>query len=112
LSLYASGNTVGISTAAAEVLGAEEGDYLHVSLDRTRTAWVSVIEERTDQKEPEIRVHEYDGEGRHVLAHSTITVTHLRSAYDLSEGESHRLHITGETETHPEHGITLYEIRP
>ena len=110
LSLHASGHTVGISTRAARILGADDGDYLHVSLDRTGTAWVGVAEERTGQQEPTIHVRTTDDEARGALVNSTLAVTQLRSAYDLKEGEKHRLHFTGATDKHPEHGIDLYEL--
>lgn len=110
LSLHASGHTVGISSRAARILGIADGDRLHVSLDRTGTAWVGVVSEPTGQQEPAIHVRTTDDEARDARVNSTLAVTQLRNAYDLEDGEGHRLRFTGAIDEHPEHGITLYEL--
>lgn len=106
ISIRSDASTIGISKRAQEVLGTEVGKHLHVALDRTRTPWVGVIDERTDQHEPELR----DGGKGSIVVGSRLLARHLADATGVKLGESHRLYLTGDTAEDPDTGITLHKL--
>ena len=106
LSIRSDASTLGLSTRAQEVMDAEIGDYLHTALDRTRTPWIGVVSDRTEQGEPQMR----DGGNEDIVLGSRLLARHLADAVGVKLGDSHRLFFTGDTAEDPETGTTLYEL--
>jgi hypothetical protein len=106
LSVRADGNVVAISSQAADCLGVEDGDYLHLALDRTRTPWVGVIDTPTNQDEPEVKRYA----SRSLHCNSSLMCRHLADAEGVKLGETRRFYLTGETTQDPDTGATLYQL--
>ena len=106
VSIRSDKNTVGLSKAAQEKLGASEGAYLHLALDSTYRPWVAVLEEPTSQGEPQIRA---DGDGGRCV-NSTLLNRQLRRLIDGDAEGVFRFYLAGETTEDPETGATLHRL--
>jgi hypothetical protein len=107
ISVRSEGTSLGISRALRERLSVEEGDYVHLALDRTGRPWVGFLDEKTTQGEPQVR---RDGRAGQVV-NSTLMSRHLRSLLDADELESSvRFYLAGETTEDPETGAILHRL--
>jgi len=106
LSVRSDRETLGLSQPAVEVLGAEPGQRLHLALDRTYKPWIGIIETRTDQGEPKIRMA-----GSTLKINSTLLCRQLTRILDAQPDGVLRYYLTGETEEDPDTGILLHELK-
>lgn len=102
--------TLGLSRAARDRLGVSVGDYFHFAIDRTGDPWIGIVEEETDQGEPQLRKHGKDRSG--VVINSTLLNRHLREIAGAN-GEpdsSLRFYFLEETAEDPDTGATLHKL--
>lgn len=76
-----------------------------MALDRTGRSWVAVLDQRTDQHEPEIR-----GGDPGLVVGSQLMSRHLLNTLDEVPDEAIRFYLTGETAVDPETEATLYQL--
>jgi len=107
ISVRADRSTIGINRRARHVMGANEGKHLHLALDRTDTPWIGILEETTEQSEPQIR----DADPG-VVVSSRLMARHLLDTLQDVPDEAFRFYLTGDREMDPKTGATLYRLSP
>jgi len=106
ISVRSNRDTIGISQGAINRMGLEEGDYLHLALDRTGTPWIGVLPEPTGQGEPRVQFTKESG----TEVSSRLLVRHLIERLDEDPGGCIRFFFDGETTEDPEIDATLYKL--
>jgi len=99
--------TLGISRRARRVMEAEPGAHLHLAFDRTRTAWVAVLDTPTDQGEPKIR----DADPGFTIG-SKLMARHLLEQVEEPGDDVVRFYLTGEEVYSSDLDATLHQLSP
>lgn len=108
ISVRADRASLGVSKAARQQYGAENGMYVHLAFDRTRRPWVGFLEEKTEQEEPKIISDGQESAGQ--VFNSTLFARHLLELMEEEPEGTVRFYFAGEEAEDPDTGATLHRL--